>query len=256
MADEEEAYVPSYIPESDAGGSEFTVYVDDEEGEKDAKDDLADRLAALEEDNRKLREQKAATPSFQPVQQNQSTPARSAVPMFGGTTDNEREQAIQAMNAQFAANPGEALYNVFEMGRRQAEEAAKRNMYPVAAQNARMAIQNYTTQSGMDATTREEFNKLVGGLSNDTLAQADPLQMQQQLDYLHDMAFGRAQRQAAQNNQRRNAPPPFTGGARQGSGKAVTVRMNDTQKYAWNLGKEQGLSDKILKGMLDNGELD
>lgn len=254
--EEEETYVPSYIPEAEAG-SEFTVYVDDEEGENDAKDDLAARLAALEEDNRKLREQKPAAPSFQPVPQTQNTPtSRTNVPLFGGNSEQEQEEAlVQSLNAQFAANPGKALLEVFKKGQESAEAAARRNLYPVAAQNARMAIQNYATEQGMDAATRKEFQQLVGGISNDTLAQADPLQMQQQLDYLHDMAYGRAQRQAAQNNQRRNTPPPFGGGSKGGSGKAVTVSLNASQQYTWNLGKEQGLSDKELMDMYKKGDL-
>jgi hypothetical protein len=243
--DDEESTTVNFYPEVEDGN------------DKSDKDDVTKRLARLEAENEALKA--SAAPMYQPYTAPAApvpqTPHYNApTSLFPSTNDQARQDAINQLNQKFASNPGEALLEVFMQGQRTAEEANKRNLYPVAAQNTRFAINQYASTSGMDSDTRAEFDKLVSAFTQEQLASADPSKLEDNLKIIRATARGLAAETQEKNNARRNVPPPFAGSGGRG-GTPVQLKLSKQQKYAWELGKAQGLKDSDLHELYKKGDL-
>jgi hypothetical protein len=252
-SDEEDTSTISFIPglddeDEDKSGKKAAVNADSSA--------LTERLDRLERENEQLKSRVPAVP--QPIQYAPVPVPQYSSGLFPSNSNQDAAAAeVNRLNEAFARNPGEALREVYLRGQQAAEEAQKRNLVPVAIQNARFAINQFVTASGMDAETRAEFNKLVGEFTPEQLAQADPTRIEGQLDYVRKIARANVIEEKEKANKRSQNPPPLgSSSGSAGKGSPVSVKLNRQQKATWDLGKAQGLSDKDLYKMYKEGELD
>lgn len=241
------------------GGMTLFPSSDEEEIQNDKAEnakEIARRLEKLEEENRALRERPAQQQQYQqpyqaPVYQQQQQQG------FFQNSQAQDDALVTELNTKFGENPGRALLEIYRKGKQDAEEAARKNLYPVAAQNTKFAINQYANTANMDADTKAEFQKLTADFTPQQLAAAaeNPQALDQHLELIRKIAWANAAEKREKSNGRRNTPPPFAGGS-SGRGRAEGgIKVPKGSEYTVKLAKAQGFTDKQIAEMLRKGEI-
>jgi hypothetical protein len=238
--------------EESSGNYSFVPSSDEEEEVRNDTKKMSDRLDALERENEELKGKAAAAPTYN---QPQTPQQQYQAPVYNqNSEDGQRQAVINSINEKFARNPGEAMFETMLQMQKQAEEASRRNLAPVAAQNTRFAIDNFAANSIVDADVKAEFKKLVSNLTSDQLATANPSELPIYLDNIRKVAWANAQEAKEHASKRTNAVPPFSGGAGGRSGP-MPIRLTKQQNDIVKMYKSQKITDKQIQEMLKNGEI-
>jgi hypothetical protein len=181
-------------------------------------------------------------PQVQPQQpQNQYVPSTS------------RAQLKEQLQNAYLADPAEAMLNLYEMAKKEAIEEARKNMVPVAGQTTRFAIDQFRKSQNLLSDEAEEFDNLVGQISDAEMANANPAFLSKQLEILKHAARGAALEKRTNKPQVRVPMYNAGSGVPNVPGSKVNVKLTKGQKAFWDMGVENGLKPEQIMEVI-NGD--
>lgn len=248
LEEEEDDNTVSYFPSAD---DEDPGTIDKN---KRADEDHNAELRATQAQVQALQEQisKFSTPSIPTYAYQQEQRSQTAPNLFPASGTDQRAAMVKQLEQEYINNPGEALLKVYEAAQKAAEETVRRSIFPVAGQSTRFAIDQYKQNAKFLPDEAEEFDALIGNLSPETLANADPALLSKQLKILKAAAKGEAL-EKRQNTPQPRIPTYGVGGGSSSGGKATPVKRKLTadQRIMWDVGIENGMSPKDILASID-----
>lgn len=247
LLNDDDSEVVSYIPTSaptpqgPRGGSSN----DDSRGNIPNNDlqELRDQLAAQAAEIKRL-SIPSHTPSYNaPVQQQYQQPTNTSVP-----GSHSRAQLKEQLQNAYLTDPAEAMLSLYEMAKKEAVAEARLSMVPVAGQTTRFAIDQFRKSQSFLSDENEEFDNLIGQISEADMANANPAMLSKQLEILKHAARGAALEKRSNRPQARI--PTYSAGTNnpRTAGKATQLRLTKGQKAFWDMGIENGLNhDQIME---------
>lgn len=217
----------------------------EEQPQEDYKQLFEQQKAEIENLKRKFEESKNAFP----VQQR---------PVFEGL--NNTPPLSETFEKIFLEKGmGAALETVYNEAKKSAFEISRNNTTPVAAANARFAIEQFKKQVDFTPDIQVEFDSIVAAASPELLASIPAEKFGIELERAYAQAVGQAAIKG--RNTRKNNPPTYfvgTGaGGQGGGGNAFTGRRpSEKEKLAFDSAVSYGLSEAeaaaIVKEMRGN----
>lgn len=212
-------------------------------------EELKAQMAAQAAEIQKLRAIPTSQPSYnpapaqyQPQQQNYQVPG----------SQNRAQLKEQLQNA-YLTDPAEAMLNLFEMAKAEAVAEARKSMVPVAGQTTRFAIDQFRKSQSFLSDENEEFDNLIGQISEADMANVNPAMLSKQLEILKHAARGAALEKRTNKPQVR--VPMYSAGSSipTSAGSKVNVKLTKGQKAFWDMGLENGLKPEQIMEVI-NGD--
>lgn len=222
------------------------------------REEYEEQIRQIKEEREALQAQITALKTA-PVPHHSNSPQQqpSTQPnIFPNSGANDRAAVVAQLEAEYLKSPGEAMLKVYEAARQSAVEEARRSMFPVAGQQTRFAIDQFKQNAKFLPDEEQEFNKMVGQLTPETLAAADPTQLGEHLRILKAAAKGFAL-ENRQNTPQPRVPQYAVGGTSSvGSGRSTPQKrqLTKAQKMLWDTGIENGMSPKEILEVIDKGD--
>jgi len=213
---------------------------------------LIERLDKVAQDNEALRARFDMS-----LENNRQTPP----PAPPKPAEFNLEAFNQAASDLLIKNPGEYARQLAQAMAQHTETIIAQRLGPALGSTAALEVENYRrSKLGDDDDMRREFDSLVSDPATQTqLANVSPADRAKALDYLADMAYGRAARKRDAGNVRQNIPGDF-GGGRGGGSSAPALSLGGKpltpeQQLIVRTATEMGITDKkrIAAMLRDNG---
>ncbi len=212
--------------------------------------ELREQLAQQADEIKKLRTVPTSTPAWQAPVQQQHQNQNQYVP---GAGQQSRAQLKEQLQNAYLTDPAEAMLNLFDMAKKEAIEEARRSMVPVAGQTTRFAIDQFRKSQNLLQDESEEFDNLIGQISDSDMANVNPAMLSKQLEILKHAARGAALEKRTSKPQPR--VPMYSAGDNvpRSSGSKVNVKLTKGQKAFWDMGLENGLKPEQIMEVI-NGD--
>lgn len=211
---------------------------------EELKAQMAEQAAEIQ----KLRTIPTSQPSYNPPpaqyqqQQNYQIPGSQS-----------RAQLKEQLQNAYLTDPAEAMLNLFDMAKKEAIEEARKSMVPVAGQTTRFAIDQFRKGQNLLSDEAEEFDNLIGQISDSDMANVNPAMLSKQLEILKHAARGAALEKRTNKPQIR--VPMYSAGnsISTSAGSKVNVKLTKSQKAFWDMGMENGLKPEQIMEVI-NGD--
>lgn len=285
------------MADDDGAGAGFSLDLDDNDGGGGADLDLDDLLTEQERRDAEAAADPAGGAGAEPIKKNRDggdDPVKKAHDMIVQSQNAEierlradinsrrynteieqpaatpppafdREKLKQELADQMIADPGGAALRIYEAALKSAEQMVEERYRKSGSGLASLDVDQYrATRAASDPDFKDsltEFDELVK-VAAPGMANLTAEQRKQQLDFLADTAYGRAQKKAKSSNNRERTPPSYSGGSSFTEGTRVPTtykgeKLNKVQLEILRQARENGITDpKRIKKMLSDSAED